>query len=56
MGKREIQGFFYYWMFPRVALNGDIMMWFMVSQEKRISAFQLLQYFLFKYVNRVGFL
>ena len=49
-----VQDFLYHWMFPQVTLNGDIMMWFMGSQEKCIPALKLLPYYKFNHIKGLG--
>ena len=51
MGCEGIQVFLHDWVFPQVSLTGDTTMWFVASKEKRITAFNSLKYFHFKYVK-----
>ena len=55
-GGRGVQGFRYDWVFPLVTLNGDIMVWFVVSQENYITALKLFITCCFNNFKGVGFL
>ena len=52
MGGVKLQGFPSGWLFPKVALNGAIVSWYMGSQRDQIPALKLFQSCHFAHIPR----
>ena len=46
--------FWYVWVLSRMKYNDAITMWFMIPQEKGITALKLLEHFRFKHIKGLG--